>query len=303
MRVVRAAGFSLLQNRTHYHAKLWKIERTDGVAKHLTNHDRAIQFDSSRPFGIAGADVQLYVPAIDSSASDRSGGLEATNKELKGTITTTEITEADVHTGLYKDAKITEFLVDYRFPMLSPITKDEYFVAEIVQGQDIHEWKVEGVSRVLGHPSGPIVTRRCPYQLGDSNCKKDLTNMQRLAVVVDTVTDRSIFTATAGSLPEDTPNNEPDLRDGYFALGELRWKTGSNAGVVSTVAQFTLSTRTFVIRIPTPNDIDAGDTFDVDPGDDKSISTCDQHFNNKVNFGGDNFVPGISQTLKGPEPP
>ena len=84
MRVVRAVGWSLLQNRTHYHAKLWKIERTDGVAKHLTNHDRAIQFDGSRPFGIAGADVQLYLPAIDSSASDRSGGLEATNKELKG---------------------------------------------------------------------------------------------------------------------------------------------------------------------------------------------------------------------------
>jgi uncharacterized phage protein (TIGR02218 family) len=304
VRDVRAVSLSLLENRTHYHAKLWLIERVDGVRKFLTNHDREIEFDSTRPFVVLGAsDLQTYKPSgsFSASASQRASGLRVSNKSLEGTITSDEITEADLHTGLYRDAKITEYTVDYRFPMLGPITTDVYWVESIEKGENIHTVNVEGLARFLQRATGNSVTKLCPAALGDDECKKDLTKMQRLAVAVEAVTDRQTFTATAATLPTDTAAPDPDLEDDYFALGELVWVTGDNTGVVSKVARFTLSTRAFVLRFPTPNDITAGDTYNVKPGCNKSLGFCHSQFDNKDNFQGDHLVPGAQRVNKGPE--
>lgn len=304
MRTVQTVSLSLLDNRTHRHAKLWLVERKDGVRKFLTNHDREIEFDSTRPYFAPGSDVQTYKPSgsFDSSAFSREEG-GGHNETLKGVITTDEITEADIVAGRYLDAKITEYTVDYRFPMLGPIIVDVFWIVSISRGKgsNMFEVEVRGLSRFLDRPTGDVVTRKCPYALGDSECQKDLTNMRRLAAVVEAVTDRSEFTATAASLPTATAGGEPDLDDDYFALGEVIWLTGDNAGVVSKVSRFTLSTRTFHLRIPTPNDIAASDTFDATPGCTKELPFCKSQFDNIDNFGGDWFVPRTQDIRKAPE--
>jgi uncharacterized phage protein (TIGR02218 family) len=305
VRTLHAVSLSLLQNRTHRHAKLWLVERRDGVRKFLTNHDREVKFDSTRPYrGLGQADVQTYKPSgsFDTSAFSREGG-RTSNKTLRGVVTTDEITDADLRAGRYLDAKITEFTVDYRFPMLGPIRTDVFWITSLERGNgsNVLDIEVRGLSRFLDRPRGDIVTRLCPYALGDDECQKDLTAMQRTDVVVATVTDRSTFTVTGSSLPEDTSGSDPDLHDDYFALGTWTWTTGSNTGVVSRIASFDLSTRTFTLRIPTPNDIAVADQGDANPGCNKQLEFCDSQFSNKDNFGGDKFVPGAHEVRKGPE--
>lgn len=79
---------------------------------------------------------------------------------------------------------------------------------------------------------------------------------------------------------------------GYFDLGVLEFTSGDNDGLSRTVKTWINGSPGTVAFIdPFPNNPEAGDTFTIYPGCDKTKATCSVKFSNLANFRGMPFIP------------
>lgn len=79
---------------------------------------------------------------------------------------------------------------------------------------------------------------------------------------------------------------------GYYNLGMLKFTSGANEGVSRTIKTWvngTTGTLSFIE--PFPNPPQAGDTFTIYPGCNKTKVTCQSKFSNLANFRGMPFIP------------
>lgn len=120
------------------------------------------------------------------------------------------------------------------------------------------------------------------------------TTIQALKIEgsVDVVTDNGEFTITASI---DSP-------DALLTFGVLEWLTGNNAGRAKEVDSWVLSNKTVVLFLPMPEAVVNGDTFTIQAGCDKFGSTCTNIFDNKLNFIGEEFLPGNKVFIPLPPP-
>lgn len=77
---------------------------------------------------------------------------------------------------------------------------------------------------------------------------------------------------------------------GYFAQGVITFTSGPNSGLKRTVASYAAG-GLITLVLPLPVAPVAGNTFSIVPGCDKQMLTCEQKFNNLINFGGQPFIP------------
>ena len=139
-------------------------------------------------------------------------------------------------------------------------------------------------------PSTKIPTRviqsTCPWSFGDSNCD-----------VAGGAGNPRPFTALTGStqwvlIP---PQFVIDEAVGYWQQGVVTCITGNNAGLSQTVKISTAPAvgvaTTLTMMAPWFMPVQAGDTFQVIAGCDKSMVTCITRFNNLIHFGGEPFAP------------
>ena len=148
-------------------ATLWKVERTDGVIFRFTDHDCNIVYEGD-----------TYTPAggFDASARQIQSALELENVDVNGVISDDAITHADLKAGLYQDAKITETLIDWRYPWLGMIMLRTYWLVELTYTGEIWNARLEGITRWLTPKIGRLYTRNCRFKAGDNDCKAALSS-------------------------------------------------------------------------------------------------------------------------------
>ena len=124
----------------------------------------------------------------------------------------------------------------------------------------------------------------CPWSFADGNC-----NVSGGASAYT-----QAFTAASGSTVWSlTPATAFSQAAGYFTQGVVTCTAGANAGLSQTVKLHASGVLTMMNPwLLTPS---VGDTFSVIAGCDKTPTTCQNKFNNLINFGGTPFVPPSSQ--------
>lgn len=100
---------------------------------------------------------------------------------------------------------------------------------------------------------------------------------------VATRTDDGDFTATL---------TESRAVDDWFASGALKWTSGLNAGTYNQVRAYTSSTKRIRLWGSARWTVQVGDTFEITPGCDKTADMCKNRFSNKINFRGEDLLPG-----------
>lgn len=75
----------------------------------------------------------------------------------------------------------------------------------------------------------------------------------------------------------------------YFTIGDIRFTSGQNLGVIRTVKSYTPGVITMAYPLPKP--VSVGDTFSIARGCDKRMTTCDVVFNNLARFRATPYVP------------
>lgn len=272
--------------QTRRMASLWLIERTDGVILTFTDHDTALVV-----LGLT------YTPAGSWATSARrfQDGLRSASVDFKGPITADGITSQDLRAGLYRDAQITEAVVDWRYPWAGSMIVHRWWVDQVTYDSEKWAWELTGPERFLRRPVGLTLARNCSRRLGDTICAVNLASFTISAGSVLGTDDGDKRLVILGD-----PATFGAFSDEYFTGGSVTVTSGANAGFTREVRSYRAVDRRLSLQAPFPYDLAAGDTFDAVAGCDKTYATCVAKFSNGVRFGGFNYMPGADRVLQTP---
>ncbi len=315
--------------RTKRWVSLWRIDRKDGVSLRFTNASRTIVFDTEgeETFGNSSMETFSPVAGFDSSATRQQLGLNPSDQEYRGILSSSAISDVDLQDGRYRDALITQWRVDAKLPMLGKIVKKVWWVQDVRLDGNMWVATVEGVQHMLRPRVGTVYTRTCPFEVFATgsvgagsdlrNCKKDPTGYQAPDPVTGQGTpsaasigpDIAQFDGPANrrdrvfGIPGGTNGLDPDpgipgvpqrLGD-FWTLGKIKWLTGPNVGLISEIKEseaFGNGGVVFLLRERLPNDITFGDQFSITAGCAKTKEVCDTKFNHLLGI--DRFGNPIS---------
>jgi hypothetical protein len=130
-----------------------------------------------------------------------------------------------------------------------------------------------------------IFSSGCRFTLFDVDCSLSAAAFKRTG------------SAIGGSTPGSIANTLPSPGGGLTYLqGRVTMTSGQNSGFSRTVTAWNGAGQPLGLIVPFPFPIISGDTFDVYPGCAKTQVACTA-FGNKLNFGGQSYVPAPEAAL------
>jgi uncharacterized phage protein (TIGR02218 family) len=255
-------------------ATCWKIIRLDGEELGFTDHDQVLTVDGLDYDSIAG-----FTPTTVESKSNMS----VDNLEVEGQTFPSKITESDLLAGLYDYAEIEIFMVNYEDLSQGKLVVKRGRLGEVTLNGPMFRAEVRGLTQHLSQTIGDVYSPSCRAILGDTKCKVALAGVTVTTTVSD-VTNNQTFIASA--LTQDA---------GWFTGGEVEWLSGNNEGRRMEVKEFAAGK--VVLALPMGKSIQAGDSFKIIAGCDKTRETCQSKFSNILNFRGEPDVPGVDKLL------
>ena len=268
-------------------AQLWKITRTDGTVFGFTDHDEAVSF---------GGTTYSPCDSLNASALELAAMLGTIgNLTLGGVISDDAITEEDLLAGKFDGAEIEI----WEAPWDDDTGETPRRLAVGTAGS--MNAGAKGFEFEVLTPGGKLqqkallqtYTAGCRFDLGDSRCTINLAALT-VSGAVTAVTVGSALVAARRRMFRDTSRTEAD---GYFDQGKLTWTSGANIGVSSEIKSFVGDD--FILWDRMLHPIQIGDAYTATPGCDKLAETCKDKFDNFINFGGFDKLPGrdaIAQT-------
>ena len=242
-------------------AACWRVERKDGVLILGSQHDQGITIAAGdlagtyvAQAGITGSDVR--------STSDMSvDNMEVTGAINNGDLNLVDLSAADIEAGLFDDAAVTLFLVNWAAPDDGQIilrTGNVGAISRTAEGQ--YRAELRGLAQRLAQNIIRTYGSSCDAELGDARCGVDLAALTVTGTVTAVTSNRRFLAELDVGSPSETLDIE--------------------------------------LFLAMPRDIVAGDTFTIHPGCDKSEVTCRETFANIVNFRGHGYlVPGVGELM------
>jgi uncharacterized phage protein (TIGR02218 family) len=253
----------------------WRVSRGDGLRLGFTDHDRPLAFDGTTfeaASGFAASEVRDAV------------GLAVDNLDVMGALSSASLSEADLAAGLWDDARVEIFRVNWQDPGQRLLMRSGS-IGEVRRAGAAFTAEVRGLAHYLQQPKGRMFQRACDADLGDQRCKVALAAPQyRGAGTVTAVESRRRLVASGlGAF-------EP----GWLARGLLTWVSGPNAGRAIEVKRHWAATggAGLELWLAPFEPVATGHAFTITAGCDKQLSTCRDKFANAANFRGFPHMPG-----------
>lgn len=283
MRTIDPALQAHLDSRATTLAWCWKVIKANGAAIAFTNHDRDLIFDSvtfQADSGLSGTELE------------ESLGLSVDNMDLEGAIKSDEISEADIASGVYDNAIVEVWLVNWADVTQRFLIKRGR-IGEITRGDYGFQAEFRSLSADFAQPVGRLYQYTCDAIVGDSRCGVNLSDTAfRASGVVASASGRVVFrTNDLGSFERD-----------WFSFGIVTFTSGANAGRMSEIKSHGVSAsdQLIVLWAALPFDIAVGDAFTITAGCDKTFRTCKAKFNNASNFRGFPHIPDEEVVIRYP---
>jgi uncharacterized phage protein (TIGR02218 family) len=251
----------------------------------FTDHDRTLTFD--------GVDHEPE-SGLDASAAVANAGLQVGGLDVTGAFASEKIAEADLEAGLYDNAQVETWLVNWVDPSQRHLMR-KGSIGEVRRAGQSFTAEIRSLSHALDQVRGRTFRATCDADLGDQRCTIDLASADWTASAAVTATDG--FVRLGALLPGDRPT-------GFFDQGVLMFTTGTNAGRKSEVLRHVRDDDGDHVELwqAMVEAIVVGDAFTVSAGCDKRFSTCRDRFDNAVNFRGFPQMPGNDFALSYPVP-
>lgn len=260
----------------------WKVTLVNGTVLGFTDHDRLINFG-----GVA------FEPStgFSATAADAALGLSIPTREIEGALSSDRIRHEDVVAGLWDDAAVEEWIVDWS-NVTNRIVNRAGSIGEVSFTDTVFRAELRGLSHRLNQERGRVFSRTCDAAVGDGRCGVDIGDdaFTKGGTVAVTTTGRVLRVTGIGG--QET---------GFFDGGVLTWLTGENAGLRAEVRRHQrIEGAPNLIELwrPMPRSVEAGDTFTISAGCDKSFATCKAKFSNVANFRGFPHMPGNDAALQ-----
>ena len=262
----------------------WRLSRRDGTRLGFTDHDRALTFDGT-PFEAA--------TGFTASEIKDTVGLSVDNLEVSSALTSDHLVEADLAGGLYDDAAVEIFRVNWADPAQRVLLRSGS-LGEVRRSGIAFSAEIRGLAHYLQQPKGRLYQYTCDADLGDARCTIDKfgPRFQGQASVLTVASPRAFTAAGLGAFAND-----------WFTRGLLTFTSGAAIGQQIEVKAHALSASGSVsieLWAPARLPLVTGQAFTVTAGCDKSIPTCSAKFANAVNFRGFPHMPGNDFMIAGP---
>ncbi len=256
----------------------WKLVPRGRAPMGFTNHDRDIAFD-----GV----VFRASSGLSASEAETLAGLSTAVTEVAGALSSDAISEDDLAAGVYDDAAMEVWLVDWRAPQDRQRRHLLHAgsIGRVRRGEVHFEAELRAPSHPLEQPSGRLFSRGCDAIVGDARCGVDLTTPRHLG--------QGRVVASAGPAAFSATGLEGHA-PGWFTHGRLQWTSGANAGREALVRAHRLQGAVARIELSAamPQAPSTGDAFTVTAGCDRTFTTCREKFANAVNYRGFPHMPG-----------
>lgn len=277
MRVLPAGLQAHLESGATTLCWCWRITRNDGVAFGFTDHDRDLVFDGTSfeaSTGFTGTEISGAV------------GLNVDTLDVEGALKSERLSEADLVAGLYDNALIEIFRVNWQNPDERVLMRYGN-LGEVARGRHHFKAEIRGLAHELQQPKGRIVQFPCDADLGDHRCKIDLDQPAFRS-------DAGVVASLGASPRLFTVSGLDSYASDWFTRGLITWLTGANAALKAEVRLHAKAGDEVSIELwqRPAEPIAAGDTFSIVAGCDKQFRTCRAKFNNVANFRGFPHVPG-----------
>jgi uncharacterized phage protein (TIGR02218 family) len=260
----------------------WKLLRRDGKAFGFTDHDRDLAFG-----GISFAANS----GLEAAEATAELGFAVGGGEVSGALVSAGLTEDDIASGLYDDASVETWLVNWS-DVAQRILLDIGSIGEIRRADGSFVAEVRGLMHRLDEERGRLFRATCSADLGDAKCGVSLSSSAYADTGTVTRTDGALGIAASGI----------GFADGWCTGGRLTWTSGANKDLsveiklhraIGGVDEFDLWQRA-------PQAIEIGDGFRVTAGCDKTHATCRAKFANVANFRGFPHMPGNDFIIRMP---
>jgi hypothetical protein len=155
--------------------RCWSLTRRDGVVLGFTDHDGPLSFD-----GI----VFAAVTGIEAAESAAELGFAVGGGEVSGALLAAGLNEADLARGLYDDARVSVWLVNWS-DVSQRILLETGFVGEMRRGDHGFTAEVRGLAKAFDEERGRLYMRSCSADLGDARCGVALSSIAATVASTD----------------------------------------------------------------------------------------------------------------------
>lgn len=280
-----------LKHKVVRFATCWQITRSDSTILRLTDHSEQLYIGAS-----------YYKPAggANASAIASEAGMKPQNLDIVGIIDSNEITTDDLRAGLYRGAEVIQYLVDWMYPWSGYFETNYYTIGSVTFSGNVYTAELLGPTHQLEKLTGRVASKRCDYVLGQHPCGVNMASFNWDAQEVLTV-----------QYPRHTFRSDPDVGSphpsgvSHMWIGAvIDWDSGNNSGLSSVVAEYTTGTREFTLYEPLPYDIEIGDEFTIYNTCNHDATACSSSikaYYQMKEYGGLPDMPGLNETIKGPD--
>ena len=288
MKTVPTAMQEDLDAGATHHCFCWQVTRSDGAAFGFTDHDQKLEFGSVTFEAETG---------LSPTAIEQSTGLNVDSMDVMGVLNSISIDEQDIAAGLYDNATIISYRVDW-LNTDNRVILLQGSVGEVSRGNMGFVAEIRGLAHELNQSSGRIYEPTCNADLGDVKCGIDLSGTSpaghayTISSTVTFVENKNSFRADQAVI-QAVPNN-------WFSQGKVTWTSGANDGLEMEVKSHIQDDayNTLLLWEPMPFNIEIGDAFTLHTGCDKSPDNCLNKFDNMINLRGFNLIPGNDRVLR-----
>jgi uncharacterized phage protein (TIGR02218 family) len=253
----------------------WRLTRRDETRQGFTDHDRDLVFDGTTFEAAAGFTASEIKDAV---------GLSVDNLEVTSALSSERLHEADLAAGLYDDARVEIFRVNWEAPAQRVLMRAGS-LGEVKRAAGGFTAEVRGLAHYLQQPKGRLFQYACDADLGDARCGIDLEAPGfRGTGAVLTVASARRFTAAGLDA----------FASGWFTHGLLTFTSGAASGQAIEVKLHAKAGAVVTLELwqPARLPLAAAQTFTVSAGCDKQLGTCRAKFANAASFRGFPHMPG-----------
>lgn len=263
----------------------WRLTRRDATVYGFTDHDHDVTFDGATfeaSTGFTGSDIR------------QSLGLSVDNLDASGALTSDTLTETDLAAGLFDDAAIELWRVNW-VDVSQRVLMVKGTVGEVRRGETGFTAELRSMAHYLNQQRGRTFQYACDADLGDARCTIDITAAAFKGTGAVTAAETAyLFTASGlGAFAAE-----------WFTGGLVTWTGGVNAGRAMEVKRHALAGGVAEIELwrSMSEPLTAADSFTITAGCDKTFATCKAKFSNTLNFRGFPHMPGNKYMTAYPSP-
>jgi len=252
---------------------LVKITRSDAVKHLYTDHDTTLTVNG-----------EVYVPASGLQRIRLEATVDNKVSNQQFNAGWLDFDEDDLRNGIFDNAEIEVMKASWESPQEGSMTTFYGNLGIIQWTEEGFRADVHSLTRKLKRNYGITTTASCRHRLfdqftagGSGACTKSKASFTYTGTVDAIVKDRIEFDVS-GTFP--TTQN-------YVSYGELTFTSGLNNGLIFEVSKHDVGAFTkFTLMLQTTHTVQAGDTFTITSGCDKTFGTCKNKYSNSENFGG-----------------